>query len=88
MLIKRCYTYIQNVSSAIDILTDLFYVHSDTYMGIKTMEFYVQIELIQDGRLVANVLKEKRVFDLINVIKLLEVTSTEQIENIFRGNFK
>jgi hypothetical protein len=28
------------------------------------------------------------VIDLINVIKLLEVTSTEQIENIFRGNFK
>ncbi|MDZ5610370.1 hypothetical protein U2I54_25930 [Bacillus pseudomycoides] len=78
----------QNVSSAIDVLTDLFYVHQDTYMGIKTMEFYVEIGLLQDERLVANTLEEKRAFDLINVIKLLDVTSNERIENIIRGNFK
>ncbi|WP_336992220.1 hypothetical protein [Bacillus toyonensis] len=35
----------------------------DTYIGIKTMEFYTEIGLLQDERLVANVLEEKRVFD-------------------------
>ncbi|WP_206775012.1 hypothetical protein [Bacillus cereus] len=53
----------QNVSSAISVLTDLFYVHQDTYIGIKTMEFYAEIGLLQDERLVANALEEKRAFD-------------------------
>ncbi|MED1116968.1 hypothetical protein [Bacillus paramycoides] len=52
------------------------------------MEFYVEIGLLQDERLVANELEEKRAFDLINVIKPLDVTSTERIESILRGNFK
>lgn len=78
----------QNVLSAIDVLTDLFHIHQDTYMRIKTMEFYVEIGLLQDERLVANELEENRAFTLINVIKLLDVTSTERIESILRGNFK
>ncbi|WP_257153355.1 hypothetical protein [Bacillus pseudomycoides] len=57
-------------------------------MRIKTMEFYVEIGLLQDERLVANELEENRAFALINVIKLLDVTSTERIESILRGNFK
>ncbi|PDZ09451.1 hypothetical protein COM49_29965 [Bacillus pseudomycoides] len=64
------------------------YIHQDTYMRIKTMEFYVEIGLLQDERLVANELEENRAFALINVIKLLDVTSTERIESILRGNFK
>ncbi|ENQ3108396.1 hypothetical protein ACEOWJ_004541 [Bacillus cereus] len=78
----------QNVLSAIDVLTDLFHIYQDTYMRIKTMEFYVEIGLLQDERLVANELEENRAFALINVIKLLDVTSTERIESILRGNFK
>lgn len=43
------------------------------------MEFYVQIELLQDGRLKidSKCTLGKRAFDLIDVIKLLDVTSTE-----------
>jgi len=52
------------------------------------MEFYVEIGLLQDERLVANELEEKRAFDLINFIKLLNMISTERIESILRGNFK
>ncbi|MCR8860960.1 hypothetical protein [Bacillus pseudomycoides] len=52
------------------------------------MEFYVEIGLLQDERLVANELEENRALALINVIKLLDVTSTERIESILRGNFK
>ncbi|WP_176523933.1 hypothetical protein [Bacillus pseudomycoides] len=52
------------------------------------MEFYVEIGLLQDERLVANELEENRALALINVIKLLDVISTERIESILRGNFK
>lgn len=47
-----------------NVLTDLFHIHQDTYIGIKTMEFYVEIGLLQDERLVANELEENRAFAL------------------------
>lgn len=48
----------QNVSSAIDVLTDLFYVHKDSYLAMKTFEFYVELRLLHDIRLIADVIEE------------------------------
>ncbi|PGY11965.1 hypothetical protein [Bacillus cereus] len=76
----------KNLSSAIDVLQNLFYVHKDQYIGIQTFEFYVEIGLLQDSRLVAEVIEENRAFDLINIIKLLDMPTAEYIENILRGN--
>ncbi|MED0887010.1 hypothetical protein P4T51_08135 [Bacillus mycoides] len=41
----------KHLSSAIDVLQNLFYVHKNQYIGIKTMEFYVEIGLLHDERL-------------------------------------
>ncbi|PGZ95175.1 hypothetical protein COE51_21340 [Bacillus pseudomycoides] len=75
----------QNVSSAIDVLTNLFYVHKDSYLGIRTLEFYVEIGLFQDARLVAEVIEEKRAYDLVIVMKSLAIPFAEQIEEILKG---
>lgn len=75
----------QNVSSAIGALTTLFYVHQDTEMGIRTLEFYLEMGLLQDASLIAEILEETRSFDLLHVIKLFDMRAAEQIENILRG---
>lgn len=76
----------KNLSSAIDVLQNLFYVHKNQYIGIQTFEFYVEIGFLQDSRLVAEVIEENRAFDLLNIIKLLDMPAAEYIENILRGN--
>ncbi|MGG5736693.1 hypothetical protein [Bacillus cereus group sp. IBL03679] len=75
----------QNVSSAIGALTTLFYVHQDTEMGIRTMEFFIEHGLLNDKRLLAQIFEETRCCDLLNVIKLFDMTAAEQIEDILRG---
>ncbi|TDT85304.1 hypothetical protein DEU41_2792 [Bacillus sp. AG1163] len=75
----------QNVSSAIGALTTLFYVHQDTEMGMKTMEFYVELGLLENASLVAEILEETRSCDLIHVIKLFDMPTAEQIEDILKG---
>ncbi|WP_242268917.1 hypothetical protein [Bacillus cereus group sp. BfR-BA-01352] len=76
----------KNLFSAIDVLQNLFYVHKNQYIGIQTFEFYVEIGFLQDSRLVAEVIEENRAFDLLNIIKLLDMPAAEYIENILRGN--
>ncbi|PGQ05938.1 hypothetical protein COA08_23600 [Bacillus cereus] len=75
----------QNVSSAIGALTTLFYVHKDQYVGMKTMEFYVELGLLKNASLIAEILEETRSCDLLHVIKLFDMTATERIENILKG---
>ncbi|WP_242284718.1 hypothetical protein PY144_14865 [Bacillus cereus] len=75
----------QNVHSAIGALTTLFYVHRDSYLGMATMEFYVEMGLLQDARLIAEILEQTRSFDLLHVIKLFDAVVAERIENILRG---
>ncbi|MGM2859640.1 hypothetical protein ACS2QN_03030 [Bacillus cereus group sp. Bce021] len=75
----------QNVSSAIGALTTLLYVHQDTYTGIKTMEFYVELGLLKDASLIAEILEETRSCDLLHVIKLFDMSTAERIEDILRG---
>lgn len=76
----------KNLSSAIDVLQNLFYVHKNQYIGIQTFEFYVEIGFLQDSRLVAEVIEENRAFDLLNIIKLLDMPAAKYIESILRGN--
>ncbi|MGQ0437730.1 hypothetical protein ACT4UT_05615 [Bacillus sp. B-TM1] len=64
----------------------MFYVHKNQYIGIQTFEFYVEIGFLQDSRLVAEVIEEYRAFDLLHIIKLLDMPAAEYIENILRGN--
>ncbi|MFB5560277.1 hypothetical protein [Bacillus cereus] len=66
-------------------LTTLFYVHQDTYLGIATLEFYIESGLLNDSRLIAEVLEETRSCDLLHVIKLFDMTAAERIEDILRG---
>lgn len=75
----------QNVHSAIGALTTIFYVHRDTYLGIATMEAYVEMGLLNDSRLIAEILEETRSYDLLNVIRLFDNVAAECIENIMRS---
>ncbi|AJH63784.1 hypothetical protein bcere0016_40610 [Bacillus cereus 95/8201] len=75
----------QNVHSAIGALTTLFYVHQDTYLGIATMEAYVEMGLLNDASLIAEIFEETRSCDLLHVIKLFDMKAAEQIEDILRG---
>lgn len=61
-------------------------MHQDTEIGIRTMERYVEMGLLEDASLVAEILKETRCCDLLHVIKLFDFQSAEQIEHISRGN--
>ncbi|HDR7585524.1 hypothetical protein BW899_06670 [Bacillus mycoides] len=76
----------QNVHSAISALTTLFYVHRDTEMGIRTLEFYTELGLLEDVSLIAEILEQTRSCDLIHGIKLFDMRAAEQIEDILRGN--
>ncbi len=75
----------QNIHSAIGALTTLFYVHQDTYLGIATMEAYVEMGLLNDASLIAEIFEETRSCDLLHVIKLFDMKAAEQIEDILRG---
>ncbi|HHK5547672.1 TPA: hypothetical protein ACQUHN_004146 [Bacillus thuringiensis] len=75
----------QNVSSAIGALTTLFYVHRDTYLGMATMEFFMEKGLLKDASLIAEILEETRSCDLLHVIKLFDNVAAERIEDILRG---
>ncbi|MEH7668967.1 hypothetical protein V7419_19790 [Bacillus sp. JJ689] len=75
----------QNVHSAIGALTTIFYVHQDTEMGIKTLEFYIECGLLKNASLIAEILEETRSCDLIHAIKLFDMKFAERIEDILRG---
>ncbi|PYE97284.1 MULTISPECIES: hypothetical protein [Bacillus] len=75
----------QNVHSAIGALTTLFYVHKDTFLGMTTMEFYVEKGLLNDARLLAEIFEETRCCDLLHVIKLFDMMVAEQIEDVLKG---
>ncbi|MED1038651.1 hypothetical protein S2E19_04847 [Bacillus mycoides] len=75
----------QNVSSAMGALTTLFYVHQDTEMGIRTMEHYIELGLLNDRRLIAEVFEQTRCCDLIHAIKLFDMRAAKQIEDILKG---
>jgi hypothetical protein len=75
----------QNVHSAIGALTTLFYVHQDQHLGMQTMELYVELGVLNDKRLIAEIFEQTRCCDLIHVIKLFDMRTPEQIEDILRG---
>ncbi|PGS29442.1 hypothetical protein COC55_06555 [Bacillus cereus] len=75
----------QNVHSAIGALTTLFYVHKDSEMGIATMEHYIEMGLLNDKRLLAEIFEQTRCCDLLHAIKLFDMRAAEQIEDILRG---
>lgn len=75
----------QNVSSAIGALTTLFYVHRDTETGIRTLEFYLEWGLLEDASLIAEIFEQTRCCDLLHAIKLFDMPTAEQIENILKG---
>ena len=60
-------------------------MHQDTEMGIRTLEFYTELCLLQDSRLIAEILEETRSCDLLHVIKLFNMPAAERIEDILRG---
>ncbi|HDR7912651.1 TPA: hypothetical protein QCY05_001769 [Bacillus wiedmannii] len=75
----------QSVHSCIGALTTLFYVHKDSEMGIATLEQYIEMGLLNDKKLIAQIFEETRSCDLLHVIKLFDMVAAEQIENILRG---
>ncbi|MEH7785730.1 hypothetical protein V7332_20260 [Bacillus thuringiensis] len=75
----------QSVSSCIGALTTLFYVHKDSEIGIATLEHYIEIGLLNDKKLIAEIMEQTQCCDLINVIRLLDYVAAERIENILRG---
>lgn len=75
----------QSVSSCIGALTTLFYVHKDSEMGIATLEHYVELGLLNDKELIAEIMEQTQCYDLLNVIKLFDMVAAEHIEGILRG---
>lgn len=75
----------QSVSSCIGALTTLFYVHKDSEMGIATLEHYIELGLLNDKELIAEIMEQTQCYDLLNVIKLFDMVAAEQIEDILRG---
>lgn len=75
----------QNVHSAIGALTTLFYVHRDTELGIRTLEFFIENGLLNDKRLLAEIFEQTRSCDLLNIIRLFDDLAAKQIEDILRG---
>ncbi|PFZ64881.1 hypothetical protein [Bacillus wiedmannii] len=75
----------QNVHSAISALTTLFYVHRDSELGIRTLERYIEWGLLNDSKLIAEILEETRSCDLLHAIKLFDMKCAERIEDILRG---
>ncbi|PEN68505.1 hypothetical protein [Bacillus wiedmannii] len=75
----------QSVSSCIGALTTLFYVHKDSEMGIATLEHYIEIGLLNDKKLIAEIMEQTQCLDLINVIRLLDYVAAEHIEDILKG---
>ncbi|PGW18551.1 hypothetical protein COD90_07885 [Bacillus cereus] len=75
----------QSVSSCIGALTTLFYVHKDSEMGIATLEHYIEMGLLNDKRLLAEIFEETQCYDLLNVIKLFDMVTAEHIEDVLRG---
>ncbi|HHB2166875.1 TPA: hypothetical protein ACOQ6R_000969 [Bacillus cereus] len=75
----------QNVHSAIGALTTLFYIHRDTELGIKTLEFYIECGLLENASLIAEIMEETQCYDLLNVIRLFDDLAARRIEDILRG---
>ncbi|PER41044.1 hypothetical protein CN479_06475 [Bacillus thuringiensis] len=75
----------QNVHSCIGALTTLFYVHKDSEMGIATLEHYIEMGLLNDKKLIAEIMEQTQCCDLINVIRLLDYVAAERIEDILKG---
>lgn len=75
----------QSVSSCIGALTTLFYVHKDSEMGIATLEHYIELGLLNDKKLIAEIMEQTQCCDLLNVIRLFDDLAAEHIEGILRG---
>ncbi|PEB44180.1 hypothetical protein COM82_29685 [Bacillus thuringiensis] len=75
----------QNVHSCIGALTTLFYVHKDSEMGIRTLEHYIELGLLNDKKLIAEIMEQTQCCDLLNVIRLFDVVAAKQIEDMLRG---
>ena len=70
----------QQVRSAMDVLDQLFNVHQDDYMGMKTLELYNELGLLQHTQLLANIIGEKGSLDLVDRFTLFDVPAAEEIE--------
>lgn len=75
----------QNMHSCIGALTTLFYVHKDSEMGIATLEHYVELGLLNDKELIAEIMEQTKCYDLLNVIRLFDDLAARRIEDILRG---
>ncbi|PGP00477.1 hypothetical protein [Bacillus cereus] len=75
----------QNVHSCIGALSTLFYVHKDSEMGIATLEQYIEMGLLNDTRLLAEIFEETQCYDLINIIRLFDDLAAQRIEDVLQG---
>lgn len=75
----------QSVHSCIGALTTLFYVHKDSEMGIATLEQYIELGLLNDKKLIAEIMEQTQCCDLLNIIRLFDDLAAKQIEDILRG---
>ncbi|HDR4554355.1 TPA: hypothetical protein QCQ24_002316 [Bacillus cereus] len=74
----------QSVSTAIGALATIFYVHKDSELGIATLEHYIELGLLNDKRLTAEIFEQTWSCDLLHVIKLFDMRAAEQVEDILR----
>nr|WP_257131442.1 hypothetical protein [Bacillus thuringiensis] len=54
-------------------------------MGIRTLEHYIELGLLNDKKLIAEIMEQTQCCDLLNVIRLFDVVAAKQIEDMLRG---
>ena len=76
----------QHVRSAVEVLDQLFATQEDDYMGMKTLELYIELGLLKHAPLLASVIEEKGCGDLVDKFTLFDVPATEQIKLYLNRN--
>lgn len=52
---------------------------------MKTLELYIDLNLLQDVKLVAEEIEEQKAFGLLEPMKLFDMVTVEKIEQHLRG---
>ena len=75
------------IASAIHTLQCLFYnnEHKNHFLAMKTLELYIDLNLLQDVKLVAEEIEEQKAFGLLEPMKLFDMVTVEKIEQHLRG---
>ncbi|WP_045518108.1 hypothetical protein [Neobacillus niacini] len=75
------------VANAIEVMTKLFFEEGskNNELAFKAMEIFIELGLMKDIRLVAEVIEAQKAFALLEKIKLFDVIAAGKIEDLLKG---